>query len=604
MSNVTNMQGMFSAKTSEYMNLTNIKGIEDFDVSNVTNLYYTFGRCAHLKFLDLSRWVVTNKCTTLRQMFSDCNALEYIRGINNWDISNVTDLRNVFFYCENLKEIDLSGWKSNASALRLGIAGQTFRLEKITIGAEFTLDTTDLSTPSSTYIDGADGNWYTINGTSYAPSSIPNNTPATYYASPLLIKDIASVIKNGVLIDIANAIREKTGTNTRMKPSEFATEISTFAKSEQTDVAYFDIDSDGIISLKPAYRGCSVDNTYIYAISDNGVGVNGSMIDKLPEKIVLPKSINNMKVMGLQPGMFQNNLHIREIVFPNTINTIPDRFCFEAKNLHTIKNTNHIKILGNKSFSATRIKEALFPSLEEAGTEVFEYCPLLHTANIGNNITKIPTKFFNRCVSLSTVEGGNNVKTIGAKAFLCTYRLNSLPILSNVTRLEDRALRLSGVQHDWSEVTTNRDLYGGYDLTTPVSSKYEYANQYLGGMDYWNLDKHIDGGYTFSANISKEIVNALDQSNPIWGNDNIGEIQRYDEETNTWGSRLYRQGCAFFAILYLHSIFSNKTYTSPHIFEKELRKLNAEFLTEENDPAIKDVAKMILEELGYSVDMH
>jgi hypothetical protein len=67
------------------------------------------------------------------------------------------------------------------------------RLEKITFGSQFNFNGNGtascvLPMQSNTYIDGADGNWYTLDGTAYAPTEIPNLTAATYYASASLVK--------------------------------------------------------------------------------------------------------------------------------------------------------------------------------------------------------------------------------------------------------------------------------------------------------------------------------------------------------------------------------------------------------------------------------
>jgi hypothetical protein len=67
------------------------------------------------------------------------------------------------------------------------------RLEKITFGSQFNFNGNGtascvLPTQSNTYIDGADGNWYTIDGIAYATTEIPNLTAATYYASAPLAK--------------------------------------------------------------------------------------------------------------------------------------------------------------------------------------------------------------------------------------------------------------------------------------------------------------------------------------------------------------------------------------------------------------------------------
>ena len=65
-------------------------------------------------------------------------------------------------------------------------------LKEVTLGENWKWIGTDsyLPTPDSTYIEGADGNWYDTSGTAYAPSTIPSNTAMTYYASKNLVPTI------------------------------------------------------------------------------------------------------------------------------------------------------------------------------------------------------------------------------------------------------------------------------------------------------------------------------------------------------------------------------------------------------------------------------
>lgn len=227
-----NLQGTFYGSDSTAMSLTSIKGVENFKVDKVTNLYATFGLCANLKALDLSKWKVTNVCTTLRQLFLDCKELKSIGDIRNWDVSNGTDLRNTFFGCENLKEIDLSGWKTNPAASRMGMFGEALRLEKIAVGEGFKFDSTDMHAPSADYIEGADGKWHTIHGDSFTAAELPGNINITYYATEAAAQeDLAKLKQTFVLVDgytavgIGDALREKAGTYGDLKPSEWAETI-------------------------------------------------------------------------------------------------------------------------------------------------------------------------------------------------------------------------------------------------------------------------------------------------------------------------------------------------------------------------------------------
>lgn len=126
--------------------LAEIKGISAWDVSNwrVTSLYNTWDDCVSLKKLDLGSWetddwVVTDisycfyacrslkyldvswntsnwniGATKLNSLFANCNSLEEIKGLSDWDVSwSITDVTNIFTQCRNLHKLDISKWDTS-----------------------------------------------------------------------------------------------------------------------------------------------------------------------------------------------------------------------------------------------------------------------------------------------------------------------------------------------------------------------------------------------------------------------------------------------------------------------------------------------------------
>ena len=83
--------------------------ISGWDVSNVTNMRCMFFSCEGLKSVgDISGWNVSN-VTDMAYMFCDCYYLN--QDISDWDVSNVTNMRCMFFDCGELKSVgDLSNW--------------------------------------------------------------------------------------------------------------------------------------------------------------------------------------------------------------------------------------------------------------------------------------------------------------------------------------------------------------------------------------------------------------------------------------------------------------------------------------------------------------
>ena len=79
----------------ECYELTSIKGIEDWDTSNVTDMGGTFRECKPLKTLDLSRWNVS-KVESMNRMFNQCGSLETVGDLSNWITPVLTDATYMF----------------------------------------------------------------------------------------------------------------------------------------------------------------------------------------------------------------------------------------------------------------------------------------------------------------------------------------------------------------------------------------------------------------------------------------------------------------------------------------------------------------------------
>ena len=98
-------RGIFQKTKFKYID------ISDWDVSNVTSMRNMFFMCTELKSVgDISYWDVSN-VTSMRNMFSWCKKLKSVENISKWDVSNVAIMSNMFYDCEELEFIgDTSKW--------------------------------------------------------------------------------------------------------------------------------------------------------------------------------------------------------------------------------------------------------------------------------------------------------------------------------------------------------------------------------------------------------------------------------------------------------------------------------------------------------------
>ena len=111
-SNITDMQELFSNidfKCSEDIQHIDI---DKWDVSNVTNMRAMFEGCMDLD-CDLSSWDVS-KVKDMGYMFYGCRLFE--SDLSNWDVSNVESMVLMFENCSNFTGKGLDNW--NVSKLK------------------------------------------------------------------------------------------------------------------------------------------------------------------------------------------------------------------------------------------------------------------------------------------------------------------------------------------------------------------------------------------------------------------------------------------------------------------------------------------------------
>ncbi|PPE04415.1 hypothetical protein EELLY_v1c00900 [Entomoplasma ellychniae] len=88
--------------------LNSIKGISNWDTSNVTSMEETFNGASNFN-QDLNNWD-TSKVTNMYLMFG--SATKFNNYISNWDTSNVTNMAGILQYASNFNQ-DLNNWDTS-----------------------------------------------------------------------------------------------------------------------------------------------------------------------------------------------------------------------------------------------------------------------------------------------------------------------------------------------------------------------------------------------------------------------------------------------------------------------------------------------------------
>ena len=89
-----------------------IKGLNKLKTSEVTTMNEMFCCCKELEELDLTNFD-TSKVTNMAFMFNNCHKLKIIKGLNKLKTSEVITMNEMFCYCKELEELDLTNFDTS-----------------------------------------------------------------------------------------------------------------------------------------------------------------------------------------------------------------------------------------------------------------------------------------------------------------------------------------------------------------------------------------------------------------------------------------------------------------------------------------------------------
>lgn len=92
-------------------NLTSIEGLENLNTSDVTRMDHMFYKCEKLRALDLSGFN-TEKVENMGDMFSNCKNLETL-NLSSFKTNNLKNMSRMFYECNKIVQLDLSGFNTS-----------------------------------------------------------------------------------------------------------------------------------------------------------------------------------------------------------------------------------------------------------------------------------------------------------------------------------------------------------------------------------------------------------------------------------------------------------------------------------------------------------
>nr|WP_319397909.1 BspA family leucine-rich repeat surface protein [uncultured Carboxylicivirga sp.] len=101
------------------------------DLSNVTDMSQMFYNCASLELLDVSNWDVS-MVTKFQSTFYKCGKLTTL-DVSDWDVSNATNMTTVFNMCTSLIQLDVANWDVSNVTLFNGTFSYCYSLSSLDV---------------------------------------------------------------------------------------------------------------------------------------------------------------------------------------------------------------------------------------------------------------------------------------------------------------------------------------------------------------------------------------------------------------------------------------------------------------------------------------
>ena len=122
--------------------LTQIKGIENLNTENVTDMYQMFCHCGSLTELDVTHFNTAN-VTDMSGMFASCDNLASL-DVTHFNTEKVTDMSSMFSYCKTLKSLDVTHFNTEKVTKMRNMFGGCFSLTSLDVTHFNTEKVTDM----------------------------------------------------------------------------------------------------------------------------------------------------------------------------------------------------------------------------------------------------------------------------------------------------------------------------------------------------------------------------------------------------------------------------------------------------------------------------
>lgn len=128
---------------SNCSNLKTVRNIRNLRTEKTLSMREMFSYCENLTELDVSGFETSN-VTDMSSMFSECENLVKL-DVSGFDTSSVTNMMDMFWSCKNLTELDVSGFDTSNVTNMLGMLAECGSLTKLDVSGFDTSNVTSMA---------------------------------------------------------------------------------------------------------------------------------------------------------------------------------------------------------------------------------------------------------------------------------------------------------------------------------------------------------------------------------------------------------------------------------------------------------------------------
>ena len=127
---------------SSFSKLTQVKGVENLNTENVTNMGNMFAGCSSLASLDVTHFNTAN-VTNMNSMFYLCSSLTSL-DVTHFNTEKVTDMCNMFGDCNKLTSLDVTHFNTEKVTDMYNMFGDCWRLASLDVTLFNTANVTNM----------------------------------------------------------------------------------------------------------------------------------------------------------------------------------------------------------------------------------------------------------------------------------------------------------------------------------------------------------------------------------------------------------------------------------------------------------------------------